>query len=170
MKIKLLILAGALALIAVTGKYYAVPVMAQVRAALVSDVDNPAKNFVRFAVGIAPSGTSSCFATGYTVQPGKRLVIDDISAQISVSVSSAGAMYIELTSNAHLCGPGVRQRIAVVPFSFQGTDGLGHVSAAHELMQVYFETGETVGGVVVGSGGSSLSGVVYFSGHLVSIP
>lgn len=46
MKQKMLAMAGVLALLAVLGRFYAQPVLAQVRAALVSDVDNPARGFV----------------------------------------------------------------------------------------------------------------------------
>jgi hypothetical protein len=84
MKQKLLTMVGVLALLAVLGKYYAQPVFAQVRAALVSDVDNPARGFIQFSRFVGPpSGTNVHEWTQdlqYAVPAGKRLVIDNISA------------------------------------------------------------------------------------------
>ncbi len=48
MKHRLLTMAGGLVLFAVLGKFVAVPAIAQVRAALVRDIDNPARNAFQF--------------------------------------------------------------------------------------------------------------------------
>ena len=77
MKNKLLAFAGMLALVAVLGKFYATPLMAQVRAALVQDVDQPARAPFQAVVSITST------TTGYIAVPipsGKRLVIDQVTA------------------------------------------------------------------------------------------
>lgn len=184
MKSKLLTLAGMLALIAVAGKYYEVPLMAQVRAALVSDVDNPARNSVRLNLDVAqPQGIGSaiiCFETGYTVPAGKRLVIDDVSARTSVGLSTVAGMFTELTTNlASLggnCGAGsfsTKKHIAVVPFTSQFFDAFGtRYSAAHERTQFFVDTGELLGLEVWNSAlvHNDLIYKVNISGHLVSLP
>ena len=81
MKNRLLTLAGALALAAVLGKFYAVPAFAQVRAALMQDRDSKARNYYQtynlscgYAVGIC--------ATDLAVVPaGKRLIIEHVSGE-----------------------------------------------------------------------------------------
>jgi hypothetical protein len=76
MKNKLLTLAGALALMAVLGRFYAKPVMAQVRAALVQDVDQPARAPFQATV---PININNFTFTPVTIPAGKRLVVDFIS-------------------------------------------------------------------------------------------
>jgi hypothetical protein len=76
MKNKLLTLAGALAVIAVLGHFYAKPLLAQVRAALVQDVDQPARAPFQTHVDLflGPGGGSA----QVTIPPGQRLVVDFI--------------------------------------------------------------------------------------------
>ena len=85
MKNKLLTMAAALVLIAVVGKFYAQPVMAQVRAALVQDVDQPAR--APFQVTV-PININNFNFTPVTIPTGKRLVIDYIS--MSGAAQTAG--------------------------------------------------------------------------------
>jgi hypothetical protein len=76
--------AGALALLAVIGKYYATPLLAQARAALVKNIDEKGR--------IAYEADSSCFVTAPgvctasfpPVPPGKNLVIEYISAGLII--------------------------------------------------------------------------------------
>ena len=93
MKNKLLTLAGALALLAVLGKFYAKPVFAQVRAALVQNVDEPGRTpYQQELQVIGNSGCDTDFCTpGFTfavVPANKRLVIKQVSATF---YASAGA-------------------------------------------------------------------------------
>ena len=71
MKNKLLTMAGTLVLLAGLGHYFAKPLLAQVRAALVRDSDNPALQPVMFAIGDNPQT--------FRVPAGKRLVIEYVS-------------------------------------------------------------------------------------------
>lgn len=73
MKSKLLTIAAGLLLLAVVGKFYAPPVLAQVRAALVQDVDQPAR--APFQVTVNADIKNFTF-TSVPIPSGKRLVID----------------------------------------------------------------------------------------------
>jgi hypothetical protein len=81
MKNKLLTLAGVLALLGVLGKFYARPVMAQVRAALVQDIDQPARAPFQASVQLTFGGTVQ---VPVSIPSGERLVVE------SVNVSGGG--------------------------------------------------------------------------------
>jgi len=81
MKNRLITLAGALALAAVLGKFYAVPAFGQVRAALMQDRDSKARNYYQtynLSCGYAPS---ICSVDLPVVPSGKRLVIEHVSGE-----------------------------------------------------------------------------------------
>ena len=86
MRDRTLQLAGILAMLAVIGKYYAVPVLAQVRAALVQNRDEPARNF--YAHSLECTGGISCVVTFPTVPAGKRLVIQHLNADHDLVTSN----------------------------------------------------------------------------------
>ncbi len=85
MKNKLLTLAGALALAAVLGKFYAVPAFAQVRAALMQDRDSKARNYYQTANLSCGYAVSICSMDLPVVPAGKRLVIEHISGEADTS-------------------------------------------------------------------------------------
>jgi hypothetical protein len=89
MKNKLLTLAGALLLLAIVGKFYAKPVLAQVRATLIQDTDQPAR--APFQVNAAINGFNS---TAVAIPAGKRLVVDYVA--ISGAATTSG-QFIEPT-------------------------------------------------------------------------
>ena len=78
MKNKLLTLAGGLALVGVLGHFYAKPLLAQVRAALVQNVDEPARHVWTFA-------GYSAFSNTYTVPAGQTLVIEEVGSLCGAS-------------------------------------------------------------------------------------
>jgi hypothetical protein len=84
MKNKLLTFAGALLLLAVLGKFYAKPVFAQVRAALVQDVDQPAR--APFQATVTVNALTNFNYTTVSIPAGKRLVVD----MVSMSGAAAG--------------------------------------------------------------------------------
>ena len=71
-----------LVLLAVIGKFYARPVLAQVRAALVENIDEPGHN------AFALSGGSTYSFYSFTVPAGKRYIIDQYSAACTVASST----------------------------------------------------------------------------------
>jgi hypothetical protein len=85
MKNKLLTLAGALALVAVLGKFYAVPVLAQVRAALVQDRDSKARSYYQTSNLSCGYAVSICSIDLPVVPAGKRLIIEHISGEADTS-------------------------------------------------------------------------------------
>jgi hypothetical protein len=78
MKNRLLTLAGALALLAVLGKFYAKPVLAQVRAALVTSIDEPARSPYQMVLDSGCSTFSCDFSTN-AIPANKRLHVTHIS-------------------------------------------------------------------------------------------
>ena len=78
MKNKLLTMAGGLALVAVLGHFYAKPLLAQVRAALVQNVDEPARHVWTMAGNTGVNNT-------YTVPAGQTLVIEEVSSLCGAS-------------------------------------------------------------------------------------
>jgi hypothetical protein len=91
MKNKLLTLAGALALLTILGTHYAKPLLAQVRAAVVKNIDEPAR--VPYQAQIICGGVSQCnlganhgpFFSLPQIPDHSRLVIDQISLLIQTN-------------------------------------------------------------------------------------
>jgi len=101
MKNKLLTLAAGLTLLAVVGKFYAQPVMAQVRAALVQDVDQPAR--APFQVTVTVNPVANFNYTQVAIPAGKRLVIDYVSIS-GAAFSNSGAIQPIVILNSTLGG------------------------------------------------------------------
>src|SRR5258706_15121720 len=84
MKNRILTLAGILALVAVLGKFYAVPAIAQaVRAAVVKNIDEPGRSPFQqeaFFSGSCPNITA-CSVNYAPVPANKRLVITNVSGR-----------------------------------------------------------------------------------------
>lgn len=104
MKNKLLTLAAALVLLAVAGKFYAQPVMAQVRAALVQDVDQPAR--APFQVTVTVNPVSNFNYTQVAIPAGKRLVIDYVSITGAAQASGGAIQPIVLLNSTVAGGSG----------------------------------------------------------------
>jgi hypothetical protein len=85
MKNRLITLAGALALAAVLGKFYAVPAFGQVRAALMQDRDNKARNYYQTTNLSCGYALNLCSTDLPVVPAGKRLVIEHISGEADTS-------------------------------------------------------------------------------------
>lgn len=99
MKNKLLTVAGALVLLAVIGKFYATPVLAQVRAALVQDRDNPARQPFTFSTLSTGSASGNVFLAGTSlpaVPAGKRRIITNFFA----NVATTGACSVSIANNS----------------------------------------------------------------------
>ena len=98
MKNRLLTLAGALALTAVIGKFYAVPVLAQVRAALVKNIDEKGRSPYQADSSCIPAPmNTSCGALFPAVPAGKRLVIEYVNAD---TPSGSAAALVNTSTNA----------------------------------------------------------------------
>jgi hypothetical protein len=166
MKSKLLTVAGALALMAVLGKFYAVPAIAQaVRAALVQDRDNPARQpFSAIVPGV--NGISSTPA----VAAGTRLIVNNIYFNLQAGTGlSCG---VEVNAPGHHSFYNLDPRPASLSIS-------GEMYSAAQSFQIALDPGQiiqaslTCAGPDTGSGGSSpkiSSTEVSFTGYSIGIP
>jgi hypothetical protein len=113
MKNKLLSLAGVVACVAVLGHFYAKPLLAQVRAALVQNVDEPGRNPYQEVVFTICGGTQNCNFSFSIVPPGKRLVVTHVNGFIDVRNGTLPNANVESSFGgsqfASIFIPGVRQ-------------------------------------------------------------
>jgi hypothetical protein len=89
MKNKLLTFAGALALLAVLGKFYAPPLMAQVRAALVQDRDAEGRTGYQEYQFIHSLAAGLNTLTFKTVPAGKRLIVTHVNIDYNTLINAA---------------------------------------------------------------------------------
>jgi len=98
MKNRLLTMAAALALLAVLGKFYAIPALGQaVRAALVQDRDNPARTAFTVKVPVDENNTS----VFPTVPSGKRMIITNMYFNVVALVNNAVCEISVVADNGH---------------------------------------------------------------------
>jgi len=166
MKSKLLSLAGALALLAVLGRFYAVPAIAQaVRAALVQDRDNPARQpFSTIVPGV--SGISSTPA----VAAGTRLIVTNMYFNLQAGVGLPCG--VEVNAPGHHSFYDLNPRASSLSVT-------GEMYSADRPFQIALDPGQiiqaslTCAGPDAGSGGSSpkiSSTEVSFTGYSIGIP
>jgi hypothetical protein len=160
MRNRLFTIAGALALIAVLGKFYATPLMAQARAALVQDVDQAAR--APFQVTV-PVNINNFTFTNVPVPAGKRLVVDFLAIN-----GAAG------TSGAYV------QPIVLVSSTVAGNNSLYYVAPQQSTVAAgqYYDTRQvtiyadslSVSPAFAGFTPTFMTFNVNISGHLVSVP
>jgi len=160
LKNKLLTLAGALALAAVLGHFYAKPLMAQVRAALVQDVDQPARAPFQATVNLTLNNFNF---TPVTIPPGKRLVIDQVSYNGAAQTAGSSIQPLILLQSSVAGGPAATYYLSSTALTDQGQ------YYAVTPMTVYSDS------LQVGWGFSGFTPTFFnfnvnISGHLVSIP
>jgi len=161
MKNRLLTLAAALALLGVLGKFYAPPLMAQVRAALVQDVDQPGR--APFQVTV-PINIDNFNFTPVTIPAGHRLVIDYISMSGATQTSGAYVQPIIIFSSSVASGPSnlyyvAPQQSGTVPGQYYHT----------EQATIYADS-LSVSPAFAGFTPSFMAFNVVISGHLISLP
>jgi hypothetical protein len=161
MKNKLLTFAGALCLLAVVGKFYAPPLMAQVRAALVQDVDQPAR--APFQATVQLNFTNFTF-TPVTIPAGKRLVVDFVSVSGAAGTTGTDIQPIVIL-NSSVAGNAASsyyiapQQSGTVPGQFY----------QNSPVTIYADS-LSVGPAFAGFTPAFLIFNVTISGHLVSVP
>ena len=151
MKTKFLAVAAPLALVATLGHFYGKPLVAQVRAALVRDVDNPARNALQFYLYVG--GT----VTTYHVPVGKILVIEDVSILTEYNITGTFGISTTVKGVAvtHWFSPGgyVSTGVATGGSFFGGRP-----------TRIYADPGTDV---FIQSAGAVLNGECAFSGYLL---
>jgi len=124
-------MAGALALLAVLGKFYAVPAIAQIKAALVKNVDEKGRApyqqsaFVQCTV----AGAGLCDYYFPPVPAGKRLVVEHISANV-YGPSGVNGIFLVVGGNTSFALPG-------------HTLALSSLYAVNEVVLGFYEAGQT---------------------------
>jgi hypothetical protein len=161
MKNRLLTFAGALALLAVLGKFYAPPLMAQVKAAMVQDVDQPARQPFQATV---PININNFTYTPVTIPTGKRLVVDYIAMSGAAQTSGADIQPIILLSSSVAGNPSALYYIApqqsgTVPGQYYHTE-----------QATIFADSLSVSPAFAGYSPTFMAFNVVISGHLISVP
>lgn len=159
MKNRLLTLAGALALLAVLGKFYAQPVMAQVRAALVQDVDQPARAPFQ---AVVPVNINNFNYTSVSIPTGKRLVVDFVSLDGATQSSGAYTQPIILLNSSVAGNPSATYYISAA----QSTIAAGQFYQMQPVT-IYADS-LSVGPAFAGFSPSFMSFNVIISGHLIA--
>jgi hypothetical protein len=161
MKNRLLTIAGALALIAVLGKFYAKPLMAQARAALVQDVDQPARAPFQATV---PININNFNFTNVPVPTGKRLVVDYISLSGAAQTDGAYVQPIVIFSSSVAGSSNALFYVA----PNQSTVAPGQYYDARQVT-IYADS-LSVSPAFAGFTPTFMSFNAVISGHLVSVP
>ena len=162
MKNRLFALAGILAFLAVIGKYYAVPAIAQVRAAIVQDRDSQARNFYQAVVSNGPC-TGTCVVSFPVVPAGKRLIVQQVSTLVTFSSAGAGA-----PADIELRGGSVFQFLPITPAP--ANFGSQTQYLAHAGVLAAYDSGQnpTVDAFVPSA--SAYSTLASISGYMIDIP
>ena len=161
MKNKLLTFAGALALLGVLGNFYAPPLMAQTRAALVQDVDQAAR--APFQVTVPVNITNFTY-TPVSIPSGKRLVVDYISLSGAAQTSGAYIQPLILLSSS------VAGSATAVYYIAPQQSGTAPGQYYHTEKTTIYADSLSVGPAFAGFTPTFMIFNVVISGHLVSIP
>jgi hypothetical protein len=147
-----------------------------VRAALVSDVDNPGKNFVQLEAQVShPPGSGSsliCFDVGYAVPSGKRLVVEALSAEKIIGTGNTTLIELVAYTSAP-CGLSQGETIAIAPMTFLGSNSGGTpFYGTAQRLTAYADAGRLLGIWVkhLAFVDSNTRYKVVIAGHLVSYP
>ena len=159
MKNRLITLAAALVLFAVVGRFYAKPVMAQVRAALVQDTDQPAR--APFQVTV-PVNVNNFVYTSVPIPAGKRLVIDFVAFNGAAQTAGANIQPIILLSSSVAGGPASTYYFG----PNQSTTTAGQYYANNPV--TIYSDSLAVGPAFAGYTPTFLSFNVIISGHLIT--
>jgi len=160
MKNRLTQLAGALMLCAVLGKYYAVPAIAQVRAAITQDRDQRARNYYQ-AVLSCSNVPSPCQIVFPAVPAGKRLVIEHVSTLTTLPTGATVA-------DVELRGGNVFQFLPI--FAAPGNFGGQVQYTTNDTVLAYYDVAQTPNVDVFSPTGSNFSVVASISGYTIDIP
>lgn len=161
MKNRLLTLAGGLALLAVLGKFYAAPAFAQVRAALVQDVDQPARQPFQYTVSQSLSNFSY---TSVPIPAGKRLIVDFIAVSGAAISPDGPIQAITLLQAGQTGNPAATYYFKLDPSTTTPTQVFYSGPT-----KIYADT-LSIGMGFSGFSPSTLNVNTVISGHLISIP
>lgn len=162
MKNRLWTLAGALALLAVFGKFYAVPLVAQVRAAIVQDRDSKARNIYQ-SVQNCSNVTNPCQVTFAAVPAGKRLIVEQVSALVTLPTAAAGTI-----ADIELRGASVFQFLPIV--AAPGNFGGQVQYTTNQTVLAAYDAGQVPQVDTFVASGATFTVVASISGYMIDIP
>jgi hypothetical protein len=170
MKSRLMTVAGALALLAVIGKFYAAPVIAQtIRAALVKNIDERGRNPYVVESSCQPIGSASsgfCLAQGYPVVPaGMRLVVENVNLFAIIPSPAAIVARTGIYVNTSL------NRVhEVTGGTYTANAPSGRLYALNQNLVDYIEAGEKPS-LLINIGGDPTGSVMFatITGYLVNL-
>lgn len=160
MKFRMLQFAGVLAVLAVVGKFYAVPALAQVRATLVQDRDQRGRNIYQ-AQSVCFQVTNPCTITFPAVPAGQRLIIEHAST-INVMASATALNGVQMRNGS------VYQFLtpSAVPGNYSGQ--FDFVSNDNVLLS--YDAGQIPTVVVFATTGATFTSEAAISGYMIQIP
>jgi hypothetical protein len=165
MKHKLLTFAGALALLAVLGKFYAVPAIAQaVRAAVVKNIDE--KGRIPYQAQINCTGYSVCNVGLSPVPAHSRLVVEHIGLQAVVDTGSQ-VMFTALGAESGVFNQLSSYDMLLATFQGEAFGYDTYIVSGPAL--TYFEAGQTPGVIFELSLGITTRITGQISGYLVDL-
>jgi hypothetical protein len=160
MKNKLITLAGALALAAALGKFYAVPVLAQVRSALVKNVDERGRSPYGQTAACNTTGSTVCAAIFPAIPANKRVVIEHVNGYVR---TPGNLLFLAVLD-------GNNPLVHYIFFQVQGTDQSNNsIYIANQPTLTYFEAGQTPNFVVNINSAAAISGQLTITGYLVDL-
>ena len=164
MKNRLLTFAGVLALLATLGHFYAKPLMAQIRAAIVKNIDERGRTPYQVNLHCQTPSLSFCTANGVVVPAGKRLVLTGINGVVVVNSQLTG---FDLTIT--FTGGPVGFLVFLQPPTFLYNDGTYNHYQFSQPLTNYVDAGGTPVWEVstVNSNGVAIDGTM--TGYLVDL-
>jgi hypothetical protein len=155
-------LAAALALLAVLGKFYAKPLMAQVKAAIVQDRDSKARNIYQ-ALNSCSNASNPCQITFAAVPAGKRLIIEQVSALVTLPTAAGSSL-----ADVELRGGNVFQFLPLVaaPGNFGGQVQF----TTNQTVLASYDAGQVPEVDTFVASASTFSVVASISGYMIDLP
>jgi hypothetical protein len=138
MKARLAGLAAAFLLLLCLGKFFAKPLLAQVRAALVADIDTPGRApYQRHLVFSCPAGSNRCGAEATPVPAGKRLVITNINGNFDAKSQPGLAVGVLFEHGVQGSSPNTPPLL--LPVSFLATESNDDEFVVNVPVLAYFD-------------------------------
>jgi hypothetical protein len=161
MKKTILVLAVGCALIATLGHHYAKPVMAQVRAALVQNIDEPGRAPLTLLLECNAVGSYYCDGTSSTAVPAnKRFVVQYVNG--GAYFYGSGAFLSGTVGNGEL-------NILNLESHLVGTSSGFSTYTISMPVVAYFEAGQTPAITMTGTTSTNPSGYVFLTGYLIDL-
>ena len=161
MKNKLLTAMGAFVLMATLGHFYAVPLIAQVRAAFTKNIDERGRNPYLQTVSCLTNTSNECTVSFPAVPANKRLVVEHVNVAVET---------VTPLSNVALSGNSFTSLFPFLQLQSQGGP-VGFFYIANQPLLTYYEAGQSPQLDVAANAGTSetVASSATLSGYLVDL-